>query len=222
MIALCLQIFIVVQLHGISEDYLYESVAKELLDEAQFEIIPRDDKSSISVTCGYIRAYVKIRLHSPLPPPLTHKQSEKGCLIYARIVYEKIRIFCFHCGMVGHLSRCVFYKGRSRPEEEEEGTVQEKTHLCGRPWLREQWTRKKCSRLPRFRLCAHQNIHCQKEGRIILLVSLPHLPLLISLTLLDPIHLHAPFSSPTLKLTFLWPVSYSGFLRWLKGDGSEM
>lgn len=65
-----------------------------------------------------------------------------GCL---RIVYEKIRIFCFHCGMVGC---CAFYKGRSLTEEEEEGTVQDKTHLHGSWLIRTMDKEKKFSIVP--------------------------------------------------------------------------
>lgn len=49
-----------IQLNRISEDHLYEKVAKELFVEVQLEIVPREDESSSSVTYGYIRAYVKI------------------------------------------------------------------------------------------------------------------------------------------------------------------
>lgn len=77
--------------------------AEELLEDFTLEIISRYDETFISITYGYVRAYVKISLFNHLPS-LVYKFNEKGNLVYGRIVYEKLKVFCFHCGLVSIMS----------------------------------------------------------------------------------------------------------------------
>ncbi|MBA0567436.1 hypothetical protein Golob_012173 [Gossypium lobatum] len=90
-----------VQIHDLPMGLMPEMMARQFRNFLG-QFLEYDVKSLNKGYGGYIRIHVRIDVRNPLMRRKKLISGNKGCT-YARFQYEKLSIFCFLCGRLGHL-----------------------------------------------------------------------------------------------------------------------
>lgn len=106
-----------------------------MLEKAKIPRVSLLSKKTFFIVGDFAKAYVQVSLSRPLLSLKIIMQNAAGIQLGRRFKLKKLRIFCYHCGFVGHsMGQCPAYQGAKPLSEGHEEAIAlrlQSTHLYG-------------------------------------------------------------------------------------------